>query len=340
MKSDEDKSRAVTSVDVARRAGVSRSAVSRSFTPGASVAPETREKVMKAAAELGYRVNQLARSLTNKRSDLVGIVAANMDNPFRVEQIEQITRHLIRENFRPILMPAEATEDPSHVIGLLLEYSVSGVIVTSDTPPQAICQECVSLGVPVVLVNKRGIDAPVDRILMDNESCGHIAAQTLIKNGCRHMALITSDKPSFSLQARQSAFVQMAQSLCDQPVEIFSGSFQNYEGGAEAVKEMLASEKSVDGIFCITDYMALGVLDQLRLDQTLKVPDDIQIIGCDDIRQSSWQGYALTTIKQDTEKLAKAVVQALLNRFSNPNSPATNCVLPVELIVRKTTKQL
>ena len=94
------------------------------------MAPETRERVLKAASELGYRVNQLARSLTNKRSALVGIVAANLDNPFRVEQIEQISRRLIEQNFRPILMPAEAAEDPSHVIGLLLEYSVSGVIVT------------------------------------------------------------------------------------------------------------------------------------------------------------------------------------------------------------------
>ena len=72
------------------------------------MAPETRERVLKAASELGYRVNQLARSLTNKRSALVGIVAANLDNPFRVEQIEQISRRLIEQNFRPILMPAES----------------------------------------------------------------------------------------------------------------------------------------------------------------------------------------------------------------------------------------
>nr|WP_319387832.1 LacI family DNA-binding transcriptional regulator [uncultured Cohaesibacter sp.] len=337
MKTEEDKSGPVTSVDVARRAGVSRSAVSRTFTPGASVAPETRERVLKAASELGYRVNQLARSLTNKRSALVGIVAANLDNPFRVEQIEQISRRLIEQNFRPILMPAEAAEDPSHVIGLLLEYSVSGVIVTSDTPPEAICQECVSLGVPMVLVNKRGIDAPVDRVLMDNESCGRIAAQTLLHKGCRRLALITSKNPSFSLGVRQETFLQTVRDACETPAEVFAGRFQNYVGGAEAAGRLLASGEVFDGVFCVTDYIGLGVLDQLRIDGSRSVPDQIQIIGCDDIRQASWQGYSLTTIRQDTQKLADAVVEALLTRFANPDTPATTRILPVSLIERGTT---
>ncbi|WP_319412595.1 LacI family DNA-binding transcriptional regulator [uncultured Cohaesibacter sp.] len=338
MKSDEDKPRPVTSVDVALKAGVSRSAVSRSFTPGASVAPETRERVLKAAAELGYRVNQLARSLTNNRSALVGIVAANMDNPFRVEQIEQISRRLIAQNFRPILMPAEAAEDPSHVIGLLLEYSVSGVIVTSDTPPEAICQECISLGVPVVLVNKRGIDAPVDRVLMDNENCGRLAAEALAQKGCRQLALITSENPSYSLEIRQRSFLEMVGEFCQQPAMVFRGAFQNYEGGVQAMSELLTSARSFDGIFCVTDYMALGALDQIRLGTERKVPEDLQVIGCDDIRQCSWQGYRLSTIRQDTAKLAEAVVEALLNRFSSPNAPATTRILPVELIERSTTR--
>ncbi|WP_316860022.1 LacI family DNA-binding transcriptional regulator [uncultured Cohaesibacter sp.] len=339
MKRDDERAKSITSVDVAKRAGVSRSAVSRTFTPGASVSSETREKVLKAAEDLGYRVNQLARSLTNKRSDLVGIVAANMDNPFRAEQIEQITRKLIEQNFRPILMPAEASEDPSRIIGMLLEYSVSGVIITSDTPPQSICQECVSLGVPIVLVNKKEIDAPVDRVLMDNVKCGEIALRTLHRKGANRLAIITSEKPSYSLEVRQKAFINLAESLDLAQVEIYTGSFQNYNGGAEAMHKLIASERSFDGLFCVTDYMALGSLDELRLSSTLSVPDDLQIIGCDDIRQSSWQGYALTTIRQDTDKLAQAVVQTLLDRFETPAAPATTRLLEVELIERSTTQK-
>jgi NAD(P)-dependent dehydrogenase (short-subunit alcohol dehydrogenase family) len=109
--------RKVTSFDVARVAGVSRAAVSRAFTPDASVSPKTREKVYQAAKELGYRVNYLARSLTNKRSDLVGLVAAGLDNPFRTLQIENLARVLLARNFRPILLPTSPEADTSTVEG-------------------------------------------------------------------------------------------------------------------------------------------------------------------------------------------------------------------------------
>ncbi|WP_373236299.1 LacI family DNA-binding transcriptional regulator [Cohaesibacter celericrescens] len=338
MNAQDDTSKQITSVDVAKLAGVSRSAVSRTFTPGASVAQETREKVLKAADALGYRVNQLARSLTNKRSDLVGIVAANMDNPFRTEQIEQISRKLMEQNFRPILMPAESADDPSRIIGMLLEYSVSGVIVTSDTPPEAICQECVSLGVPVVLVNKRKIGATVDRVLMDNIKCGQLAAQALYEKGCRNVAIISANVPSYSLQVRGDAFKRSCLEMGLQPVTGFAADFQDYNGGAHAAAQLLASGHPFDGLFCVTDFMALGALDHLRLSGAPPVPERMQVIGCDDIRQAAWQGYNLTTIRQDTAHLAEAVIEALLNRFSKPNAPATTKTLDVSLIERGTTR--
>ena len=172
---DRDKGpRKVTSFDVARVAGVSRAAVSRAFTPDASVSPKTREKVFQAAKDLGYRVNYLARSLTNKRSDLVGVVAAGLDNPFRTLQIENLARVLIARNFRPILLPTSQEADTSTVIGQLLHYAVSGVIVTSDAPPTEICEQCAAEGVPIVLINK-GNDIPfVDRIISDDRMAGYL----------------------------------------------------------------------------------------------------------------------------------------------------------------------
>ena len=147
--------RKVNSFDVAQRAGVSRSAVSRTFTDGASVSKETREKVIQAARELGYRVNALARTLNTRRSDLVGVVAADMDNPFRAEQIDCLTRNLLARGFRPLLLRGDAATDVSAMIGQLLQYSVAGVIVTSDTPPHEICEECHACGVPLVIINKQ-----------------------------------------------------------------------------------------------------------------------------------------------------------------------------------------
>jgi DNA-binding LacI/PurR family transcriptional regulator len=141
----------------------------------ASVSPKTREKVYQAAKELGYRVNYLARSLTNKRSDLVGLVAAGFDSPFRTMQIEHLARALLARNFRPILLPTSKEADTSAVIGQLLHYAVSGVIVTSDAPPTEICEQCAAEGVPIVLINK-GEDIPfVDRIVSDDRMAGQLA---------------------------------------------------------------------------------------------------------------------------------------------------------------------
>ena len=338
MSGEQDSIKPVTSVDVAKRAGVSRSAVSRTFTPGASVAPATRERVLKAADELGYRVNQLARSLTNKRSDLVGIIAANMDNPFRAQQVEHLTRALVNEGYKPILLPAEAQEDPHRVVGMLLEYNVSGVIVTSDTPPQSICQECVSLGVPMVLVNKAEIDAQVDRVLLDNHKSGHLAAGLLVQKGCKKLASIGSDKPSYSLSIRLETFEQAIEELGAKDCGRFTADFQNYDGGFNAAKKLFDSGVEVDGLFCVTDYMALGVLDYIRLNTDKKVPEDIQIIGCDDILQASWTGYDLTTIRQDTEAVAKRVVATLTHRFEKPTSLSQTNIVDVFVVERGTTR--
>ena len=329
--------RKVTSVDVARLAGVSRSAVSRTFTADASVSEQTRDKVLKAARELGYRVNKLASSLNSKRSDLVGIIASNMDNPFRSRQVEALSRELLSKGLKPILLLVEGAEDPSQIIGMLLEYNVSGVIVTSDTPPQSICQECITLGVPMVLVNKAESAADVDRVLLDNEKSGTLAADTLYESGAREMAIVTSKYPSYSLAVRIAAFKHRCQSLGLAPVVEFTGDLQNYQGGLSACDQLLTQARNISGVFCVSDYMALGFLDGLRLSQKVIVPDQLKVISCDDIPQASWPIYELTTIRQDTEKLAAVVVQVLQERINKPDSKAAVKLLDVDLVHRNST---
>jgi LacI family transcriptional regulator len=329
--------RKVTSVDVAKLAGVSRSAVSRTFTADASVSEHTRDKVLKAAQQLGYRVNKLASSLNSKRSDLVGIIASNMDNPFRARQVEALSRELLSKGLKPILLLVEGAEDPSQIIGMLLEYNVSGVIVTSDTPPQSICQECITLGVPMVLVNKAESAADVDRVLLDNEKSGTLAADTLYASGAREMAIVTSQYPSYSLTVRINAFKQRCNTLGLAPVVEFTGALQNYQGGYSASDQLLAQPAKISGVFCVSDYMALGFLDGLRLSEKIVVPDQLKVISCDDIPQASWPIYELTTIRQDTQTLAAVVVQVLQERIKKPDSEAAVKILDVDLVHRNST---
>ncbi len=327
--SDDKPTRKVTSHDVARHAGVSRAAVSRTFTPDASVSAETREKVHKAAKELGYRVNYLARSLINQRSDLVGVVAAGLDNPFRTLQIEHIARALLARNFRPVLLPTSSSAGTSDVIGQLLHYSVSGVLVTSDAPPTSLCEECAAYGVPIVLINK-GDDIPlVDRVVNDDKTAGILAADCLVEGGAKHPAVMAATSVSYTARRRVEAFVKRCKAL-GLAAEVLPIELNDYAQGFEGAAGLAHS--GIDGLFCINDYMACGVIDRLRKDRAL---GKVRVVGHDDIPQAGWAAYDLTTILQPCDVQARQAIDLLVSRMDSPKMTARVEFTPVSLIRRK-----
>ncbi len=325
--------RKVTSFDVARVAGVSRAAVSRAFTPDASVSPKTREKVYQAAKELGYRVNYLARSLTNKRSDLVGLVAAGLDNPFRTMQIEHLARVLIARNFRPILLPTSKEADTSTVIGQLLHYAVSGVIVTSDAPPTEICEQCAAEGVPIVLINK-GDDIPfVDRIISDDRMAGHLAATHLIESGASAPAVMAAPAISYTARRRSEAFMTTCRQAGLEP-RMIELKINDYRSGYDAAADLLSL--GIDGLFCANDYMACGVIDRVMQGLGREDQPPFRIVGHDDIPQAGWSAYDLTTIRQPCDLQAEQTVDLLMSRMAEPDMTARVEFTPVTLIKRRT----
>ena len=324
--------RAVTSHDVARLAGVSRAAVSRTFTPNASVSEETREKVHKAARELGYRVNYLARSLINQRSDLVGVVVAGLDNPFRTMQVDQLTRGLLARNLRPILLPTSRSEDVGTFVEQLLQYSVSGVIITSDAPPTALCEECSANSIPIVMINK-GDEIPlVDRVVNDDRSAGEGAMKLLVEQGCTHPAVMASPETSFTARQRLDAFLAAGEQL-GIAVRHIGLAMNDYRSAYEAVRDLDVHE--IDGLFCVNDYMACGAVDAIRQDGQLEIGRDIRVIGHDDIPQASWQAYQLTTFVQSCKVQADATLDLLEARMRDPDTPSQLSITPVQLIRRQ-----
>ncbi len=144
-----------TAADVAKRAGVSRSAVSRAFTPGASVSLKARERILRAADHLGYRVNRLAQSLINARSNVIGLVGTDLQQPFHAELLATLSAALLADGFQCMLLnAANAQRDISALIARVLEYRVFAIVVMTGTPPARIVEECLDNGVPVILVNK------------------------------------------------------------------------------------------------------------------------------------------------------------------------------------------
>ena len=331
MSEIENRSRKVTSFDVARRAGVSRAAVSRTFTPNASVSAATRAKVHQAAKDLGYRINYLARSLTNQRSDFVGVVAAGLDNPFRSMQIEQISRALLARNFRPVLLPTD-TNGRDEIIAQLLHYSVSGVLVTSDAPPTSLCEEFANNGVPIVLINKGDAIPLVDRVVSDDQLGGEIAARTLIEGGARRLAVMAATAISYTARRRVEAFMTHcdAMGVAAQLVPIVRNDYAH--GFASAA---LLQDSGADGLFCINDYLACGVIDGLAGARQPRAAPSLRIIGHDDIPQASWGAYQLTTILQPSDVQAEQAIDLLTSRMADPAMAARVQLTPVSLIRRQ-----
>lgn len=329
-----------TAADVAARAGVSRSAVSRTFTPGASVSEATRAKVLKAAEELGYQVNMLARSVIQQQSNLVGIVIPGMRNDFVVQLLGPLIANLAKHSLAPLLMDVRDPGQMEDSLRFLLQYRIAGVIFASGSPPIELAREYLRLRVPVAMINRDSSLDNVDVVSSDNHRGGALAARSLIAAGARRLAYVNLPSGTYSGISRGAGFSEAA-ALSGVPsisVEILQGAIAGYEGGLEMATRLLdrPPELRPDGIFCANDMLALGLLDAARSGFHLRVPEDFVLIGFDDIPLAAARAFELTTVRQDIERLAGEAVGCLVERMEDPSLPARSVVIPVELVTRRT----
>ncbi|CAN7563125.1 MULTISPECIES: LacI family DNA-binding transcriptional regulator [Ensifer] len=323
----------VTAEEVAKRAGVSRSAVSRTFTPGASVSQPVRRKVLKAARELGYRVNRLAQGLNNDRSNLIGVVGTNLSAPFISKQLDLLSIGLLRRGLQCLLLnAADARKDIAPLIELLFEFRAQAIVVLSGEPPSSIVDECIANGVRLILVNQRLDRTDTNMVLSDDSHGADLAALRLIAAKCKKVAVVSSASQTPAQVRRATAFTQRMQTAGIEVVAWSDGP-TSYESGYQAGCDLLR-DKRIDGAFCVTDLLALGFLDAARIEMHRRVPQDVSVVGFDDIPQASWKSYELTTIEQSLSTLTANVLTAL-----ETDEPATRLqVVPVSMIERKTVR--
>ncbi|MCA8205111.1 LacI family DNA-binding transcriptional regulator [Burkholderia sp. AU33545] len=326
-----------TATDVARLAGVSRSAVSRAFTPGASVSDKTRARIMRAAEQLGYQVDYNARNMIQGRSSFVGVVTSGLENPFRVKLLSPLAHHLGEQGFLPILMDADDADQIAHSLQILLSYRIAGVIMTSGAPPLALAREYVARRVPVAMLNRAAEIDGVDVVNSDNETGGRLAAQRLVQAGGKRFAFVGPHLSNFSGKARCEAFVQTLRTLPGRrgEVELCNTSTDSYESGQQAAKTLLDRSRGMpDAVFCATDMIALGFIDAARQRFGRSVPEDLMVIGFDDIPHARMGSYRLTTIAQNVDDLAREAVDVLVDRMTDFTLPTRTRVVPVSLVER------
>ncbi len=323
----------VTSLDVAERAGVSRSAVSRVFTPGASVSEKTAQKVRAAARELGYRPNILARSLLTGRSRMIGLVVAYLDNHFYPKALEQLSAALEAQGYHVLVfMASQQGGHVERVTEEILDYQVDALVLASVTLSSNLARRCRALGVPVVLFNRRQGDAGELAVVSDNRAGGRLAAEHLLARGCRRIAHIAGWEGASTQADREAGYLEALAAADVTPFARAVGNFDLDQARA-ATRALFAGPERPDGLFVANDFMAFGVLDTLR-EMGIAVPDEVAVIGFDDVPPAAWPAYALTTIRQNSAAMVKATVETLMAALDGTAQPRDQ--LPVELVIRAT----
>lgn len=287
---------AITLKDVAERAGVSRSAVSRAYTEGASVSPKTRQKIAQAATALGYSPNALASSLTTGRTKMIGLVSNNFHNPIFLEVFDLFTRGLQERGLRPLLVNLTDETDPENSVRMLRQYSVDGVIVASSTLPASFADAFRDAGVPVVHSFGRHAENPsVNVIGIDNIAAGRLAARTLMARGYKTVGFLGGPRSATSTQDREKGFVTTLSDIPDMTVTTSAAAAYSFDAGRAEMQRLLAAGDVAEAYFCGDDVLSIGALSAIA-DQGLRVPDDIGILGLNDMEMASWANINLTTI--------------------------------------------
>ncbi|WP_080622197.1 LacI family DNA-binding transcriptional regulator [Paracoccus yeei] len=331
----------VTSIQVAERAGVSQSAVSRVFTPGASVSKKTAEKVRKAAKELGYRPNILARAMVSGRSRIIGLVVAYLENYFYPEVVEKLSNSLQERGYHVLIFMASQTAgNIDDVMEEILDYQVDGIILASVALSSDIATRCQQAGVPAVLFNRSQSQHGVTSVTSDNHEGGRKAARLLVAGGHHRMGYIAGWEGASTQRDREAGFraglVEAGQSLFAREV----GDF-NADRARDAARRMFehAPAQRPDAVFVANDHMAFAVMDVLRFELGLSVPHDVSVIGYDDVPPAAWLAYGLTTIRQRANLMVAETVAALIEMIESQDPPTPrNIQIDGPLILRKSTR--
>lgn len=324
--------------DIAEELGISVSTVSRAFTEEAVIASETRSRVLAAARRHGYRPDPLARSLTTRRSRIAAIVVADITNPFYPEVLAQLIERLQERDLQTMLFSAGPGRDVDDSLPTLLLYHPDVAIVLAATLSSAMVAACRQAGTPVVLFNRYVPDSEASAVCCDNREGGRTVARALAAAGQRRLGYIAGQPDTSTNLDRLQGFAEACAELgLPAPLVEEAGSY-TYEAGYAAAKRLLLRERP-EALFCANDILALGALDAARRELGLQVPDQLSVVGFDDISMASWPSYSLTTIRQPVPVMIDRTMEQAAALLRDPETPARLSLVP-GILVRRASARL
>ncbi|KEO60767.1 hypothetical protein DT23_12440 [Thioclava indica] len=288
---------------------------------------------MQVAQQLGYAPHQVARSLISGRSDTIGLVLASPSNPFYGLVLEGFLQHFQRHNLRVMCYLAPTLDDVEIGMRAMLQYKVDAMIVAASGLTSEAVTDCRRNGVPVILFNRSISSESVPTVQTDNVRSSKMMAEFLVRGGHSSIAYVNGLEMSSTNRDRLRGFTEgLAQMGLEPPIQEY-GDF-SYEGGREAAKRLMMSATPPDAIFCANDVMALGVLDCLKNELGISVPDDVSVTGFDDIPMAGWSSFNLTTVRQRRTQMIVAAIDLLDQLLAGEVVEAPTVLIEGRLILR------
>lgn len=332
------KSKAPSSIDVARRAGVSQAAVSRTFANQGNVSEKTRAKVMTAAAELGYHPSVIPRIMLTHRSNLVAVAVGGMYNPFNSSILEQFATRLQAIGYQMILVHIERGESLEDVMPRLAGYKVDALFIARGVIDAATARSLARYRIPIVAFHVPMQGEWISSVCCDNVDAGRRIAELFVRRGARLCAYIGGVPEGPSTAARLEGFHQRLRELGMPEPRLANAPF-TYEGGMGAATELLDTGPIPDAIFCTNDLIAIGCMNSIRK-RGMDVPGDIMVAGFDDIPEAVWDNNSLTTFKQSGPTMVDVSLDILKEvAAAQSSSQGKSVVVPVQLIERASTRR-
>lgn len=330
----------VTIGDVARESGVNVSTVSRALSGVYGVRQQTRERVQAVAVRLGYRPNRVARSLVTGRSHTLALIVSDIRNPFFAE-VARGAEDAARAGSCDLILCNSDFDNAKQMqyVESLLEKRVDGILMNSvwalDKKQQ---QRLATCGVPIVLLNHTARNA-FCTVTADNEHGGALAAEYLRGLGHRRIAHLSGGRRHGSMAARTEGFVRALAMGPDPIVPVVLYGSNTFDVGAELTQKLFATNPNVTAIFAANDIMAFGVIREL-IRSGRRIPEDVSVMGFDDIELASVVHPPLTTIHQPSHEVGKAAVEILLRLAGGVNTPAEHRQFGVHLVERQSCTRL
>ncbi|MBF4805033.1 MAG: LacI family DNA-binding transcriptional regulator [Pseudoleptotrichia goodfellowii] len=332
------KNKKVVSIkELAEMSEVSIATVSRVINKKGGYSKETEEKILKLAESKSYQQNVNARSLRTKKSQTIGVIVPDISNEFFAKIIQAVEKQAIKYNYSVFVCNTdENIEIEKRQLNNLIGQFVDGIIYIGGGVQLG--NETQALKIPMIYID-RYIDDKEIYIESDNFHGGYLAGQELIQSGCRKIAVMKDIRKISSAHKRYLGFLKALKDskvgfdeklLCDVTVI-------NYKEAKEKTLELLDSGEVFDGVFATNDTLALGVMTALN-ERRIRIPNEVKIVGFDNISASEIAGIPLTTINQNKRKMGELAVELLMDKILSRKSNVNNIKIPVNLIRRKSTE--